>query len=98
MSPGGEKLRLAKESVRAAQKKRTDERVAYYRRLEKSPHGSSAVEIEAPPSSKTTGVWQAVSLGPDNYIWSRILLSGKEEWFTASTTTSGDFELRHSTI
>ena len=97
MSQGGKKLREAKASVIAAQQLRTDERVAHYRKIEESARLVSTASVVAHPSSLTTGIWQAITLGPDHFVWSRTLLCGKEEWFTASATASGDFDLRHST-
>ena len=52
--------------------------------------------VFAPPSTAATGIWVSVQLGPQQYVWSRSLIGGHQEHFTASLTASGHWELRHS--
>jgi len=52
--------------------------------------------VVAPPSTAATGIWVSVELGPQQYLWSRSLIGGHQEHFSASLTASGHWELRHS--
>ena len=101
------KLREVKAILRNEQRIRTEARVLHYKVIEEAfrlsqtnvevPHRSSSSSVQATSSSTVSGNWTAVRLGTDSKVWSRQLLSGDREWFTATVTTTGEWELNHST-
>ena len=58
---------------------------------------STSSSIVAPPISLIAGNWTAVRFDSEALVWSRQLLSGDKELFTANRTSSGQWELCHST-
>ena len=85
-------LATTKANQVAAQRRRTEERV----RQLSAEGASEGFSVVVAPSSSTTGVWESVQLGPQHFVWSRKLIGGVEEFFTASLTREGHGELRHS--
>ena len=92
-SRGDSILATTKANQVAAQRRRTEERV---RQLSAEGAASELLSVVVAPSSSTTGVWESVQLGPQHFVWSRTLIGGVEEFFTASLTREGHWELRHS--
>ena len=91
----------------AAQEERTQARL---RELARTPpivvpltgHISSCIDYETSHSviaqarPRDNTLWSAVLLGPSHFVWTRTGVNGQDEWFTASQTATGEWELSQS--